>query len=146
VAAALAQALYAPHSEVPMVGASGAIAGVLGSYLIMHPRANVRVVIIFFVFVRIINMPAMIVLGLWFVFQILSGVAVPTTDEGGGVAFWAHIGGFVAGIALTPVFKRRSVQLLERPHSRAWEVRSPGRRSQFPEVRYRRGERPSPWE
>jgi membrane associated rhomboid family serine protease len=146
VAAALAQALYAPQSEVPMVGASGAIAGVLGSYLIMHPRANVRVAIIFFVFVRIINMPAMIVLGVWFIFQILSGVAVPTTDEGGGVAFWAHIGGFVAGVVLTPFFKRRSVQLLEPPHSRAWEVRSPTRRSPIPEVHYRRGDRRSPWE
>jgi membrane associated rhomboid family serine protease len=144
VAAALAQSLYAPQSQVPMVGASGAIAGVLGSYLIMHPRANVRVAIVFFVFVRIINMPAMIVLGLWFVFQILSGAAVPMSEEGGGVAFWAHVGGFVAGMALTPLFKRRGVQLLEAAHSTPWEMRPPGRRSHLPEVRY--PSRRSPWE
>jgi membrane associated rhomboid family serine protease len=146
VAAALAQSFYAPQSEVPMVGASGAIAGVLGSYLIMHPRANVRVAIVFFVFVRIINMPAMLVLGAWFVLQIVSGAAVPMTEEGGGVAFWAHIGGFVAGMALTPFFKRRSVHLLEPPHSKAWEMRPPGRRSPLPEVRYRSRDRRSPWE
>ena len=146
VGAALAQSIYAPQSQVPMVGASGAIAGVLGSYLIMHPRANVRVVIIFFVFVRIINMPAMLVLGAWFVLQILSGAATPMTEEGGGVAFWAHVGGFVAGMALTPLFKRREVHLLEPAHSTPWEMRPPGRRSHLPEVRYRPRDRRSPWE
>ena len=145
-AAALAQSLYAPQSQVPMVGASGAIAGVLGSYLIMHPRANVRVAILFFVFVRIINMPAALVLGVWFLFQIVSGAAVPMTEDGGGVAFWAHVGGFVAGMVLTPVFKRRGVQLLEAPHSRAWEMRPPERRSQLPQVGYRRRDRRSPWD
>jgi membrane associated rhomboid family serine protease len=145
-AAALAQGLYAPQSEVPMVGASGAIAGVLGSYLIMHPRANVRVAIVFFVFVRIINMPAALVLGVWFLLQIVSGAAVPMSEEGGGVAFWAHVGGFVAGMVLTPIFKRRDVQLLEAPHSRAWEVRPPERRSHLPQAGYRRRDRRSPWE
>ncbi|MDF2763042.1 MAG: rane protein [Rhodospirillales bacterium] len=145
IGAALAQSIYAPQSQVPMVGASGAIAGVLGSYLIMHPRANVRVVIIFF-FVRIINLPAALVLGLWFVLQIVSGAAMPMSEEGGGVAFWAHIGGFVAGMALTPFFKRREVHLLEPSHSTPWEVRPPGRRSHLPEVRYRPRDRRSPWE
>ena len=144
VAAALTQSLASPHSEVPMVGASGAIAGVLGSYLIMHPRANVRVVIVIFFFIRIVNMPAMLVLGFWFIFQLLSGVAVPTSEDG-GVAFWAHIGGFVAGVVLTPLFKRREVALLEAPHSRSWQVR-PMRRSQFPDVTYERSRRRSPWE
>ena len=123
-----------------------AIAGVLGSYLIMHPRANVRVAIVFFVFVRIINMPAALVLGVWFLLQIVSGAAVPMSEEGGGVAFWAHVGGFVAGMVLTPVFKRRDVQLLEAPHSRAWEVRPPARRSHLPQAGYRRRDRRSPWE
>jgi membrane associated rhomboid family serine protease len=145
IAAALTQSFASPHSEIPMVGASGAIAGVLGSYLIMHPRANVRVAIVIFLFIRIINMPAMFVLGAWFIFQVLSGVAVPTSEEGGGVAFWAHIGGFVAGIVLTPLFKRREVPLLEPPHSRSWQVR-PMRRSQFPDVGYERNRRRSPWE
>ena len=145
VAAALAQSLAAPQSELPMIGASGAIAGVLGSYLIMHPRANVRVAIVIFVFVRIVNMPAMLVLGAWFIFQIVSGVAVPTSGEG-GVAFWAHIGGFVAGIALTPFLKRREVPLLGRPNSTPWEVRPPTRRSQLPNAGYGRRDRRSPWE
>jgi len=145
IAAALTQSFASPHSEIPMVGASGAIAGVLGSYLIMHPRANVRVAIVIFLFIRIINMPAMFVLGAWFIFQVLSGVAVPTSEEGGGVAFWAHIGGFVTGIVLTPLFKRREVPLLEPPHSRSWQVR-PMRRSQFPDAGYERNRRRSPWE
>jgi membrane associated rhomboid family serine protease len=146
VAAALAQSLAAPQSEVPMVGASGAIAGVLGSYLIMHPRANVRVAIVFFVFVRIVSMPAMLVLGVWFLLQIVSGAAVPMSDEG-GVAFWAHVGGFLAGMALTPFFKRREVPLLEPPHSRAWQVRPPSRRSHLPDAGFdSRGRRRSPWE
>ena len=146
VAAALAQSFAAPHSEVPMVGASGAIAGVLGSYLIMHPRANVRVAIVLFVFVRIINMPAMLVLGVWFILQIVSGAAVPMSEEG-GVAFWAHVGGFLAGMAMTPFFKRRDVPLLEPPHSTAWQVRPPSSRSQLPDAGFgRRGRRRSPWE
>ncbi len=145
VAAAFAQSLAAPQSEVPMIGASGAIAGVLGSYLIMHPRANVRVAIVLFVFVRIINMPAMLVLGGWFVFQILSGVAMPTSDEG-GVAFWAHVGGFVAGMALTPFLKRREVPLFAPSHSRPWEVRPPTRRSHLPSAGDDRRDRRSPWE
>ncbi|HXV22813.1 MAG TPA: rhomboid family intramembrane serine protease [Alphaproteobacteria bacterium] len=142
VAAALAQGLSAPRSEVPMIGASGAIAGVLGSYLIMHPRANVRVALVFIVIVRVVNLPAMLVLGAWFVFQIVSGAAMPMSDEG-GVAFWAHVGGFVAGMALTPFLKRREVRLLEPSHSRPWEISTPRRRSQFPEAG--RGRR-SPWE
>ncbi len=145
LAASLAQGFTSPRSEVPMIGASGAIAGVLGSYLIMHPRANVRVAIVFVVFVRIVNLPAMLVLGAWFALQIVSGAAVPTSEEG-GVAFWAHVGGFVAGMALTPVFKRREVPLFEAPHSRAWEVRAPGRRSHLPEAGSRGHDRRSPWE
>jgi membrane associated rhomboid family serine protease len=145
VAAALAQGLAAPRSEVPMIGASGAIAGVLGSYLIMHPRANVRVAFVLLVFVRVVNLPAMLVLGAWFVFQIVSGAAMPMSDEG-GVAFWAHVGGFVAGMALTPFFKRGEVPLLAPSHSRPWQVSSPRRRSQFPDAgEHRRGRR-SPWQ
>ena len=144
VAAALAQGVAAPRSDVPMIGASGAIAGVLGAYLIMHPRANVRVAIVFFVFVRIINLPAMLVLGIWFVLQILSGAAVPMSEEG-GVAFWAHVGGFVAGLALTPFFKRREIPLFEASHSTPWEVRPPRRRSPLPDAGQSRRGRRSPW-
>jgi len=136
VAAALSQSLAAPHSEVPMVGASGAIAGVLGSYLILHPRANVRVLVTFLFYVRLVNMPAMLVLGAWFFLQLASGWATPT--EQGGVAFWAHIGGFLAGMALTPLFKRRSVAMLVPPQSQAWQVLPPRRRSNLPDAGWSR--------
>ena len=125
-AAALAQSLANPTSEIPMLGASGAIGGVLGAYLVLHPRANVRVFFLFFILVRLINVPAIIVLGVWFAGQILSGVATPLSDEDGGVAFWAHVGGFVAGVMLIPFFKRREVPLLEPAHSRPFAVMPPG--------------------
>ena len=91
--------IYAdPTSQVPMVGASGAIAGVLGGYLLLYPRARVDVLLFFVIFIRVIPIPAWIVLGLWFGTQVVSGFAMPT--EGGGVAYWAHAGGFVAGVVL----------------------------------------------
>ena len=120
VAAALAQGLINPASEIPMVGASGAIAGVLGGYILLHPGATVRVLIFLGFFVTVAHVPALIVLGIWFVLQLFSGLATPT--DGGGVAFWAHIGGFVAGMALIPFFKRRDVHVLEKPHHRPFEL------------------------
>ncbi len=125
-AAALAQSIAHPTSEIPMLGASGAIGGVPGAYLVLHPRANVGVLVWFIIIVRIITVPAVLVLGVWFAGQILSGVTTPTTDDGGGVAFWAHVGGFVAGVVLIPFFKRSNVQLLEPGHSRAFVVLPPG--------------------
>jgi len=105
VVAALAQTLAEPNSLVPMVGASGAIAGVMGGYLLLFPKARVDVLIIFVIFFRVFPIPAWILLGLWFGMQVLSGMATPT--EMGGVAYWAHIGGFAAGLVLTiPVFLR----------------------------------------
>lgn len=118
IAAALTQVVADPSSEVPMVGASGAIAGVLGAYLVLHPRANVRVFMWLIIIIRIINVPAAIVLGLWFAGQVFSGVTTPAGN--GGVAFWAHIGGFVAGVVLIPLFKHRQVMLFEPPRSRAF--------------------------
>ncbi|WP_114393917.1 rhomboid family intramembrane serine protease [Oleisolibacter albus] len=118
VAAALAQAISAPGSSVPMVGASGAIGGVLGAYMLLHPLANVRVFAWIIIIVRIVNVPAVLVLGLWFAGQVLSGVSTPTS--GGGVAFWAHVGGFLAGALLIPFFRHRGVRLLQPAHSRAF--------------------------
>jgi len=97
-----------PHSNVPTVGASGAIAGVLGAYFLLYPRA--RVLTWFFVFV--IYLPAWIVLGEWFVIQFFNGTATlavtaQTGRDVGGVAFWAHIGGFVAGMVLIKIFPQR---------------------------------------
>ncbi len=103
IAAALAQALPAPESQIPMVGASGAISGVLGAYLLMFPRAHVLVAIPIGI-LALVRLPALLVLGLWFGMQLLSEMFAP---PGAGVAFRAHIGGFVAGLMLMPVFRRR---------------------------------------
>lgn len=110
VAAALAQALPEPNSQIPMVGASGAISGVLGAYLLLHPRAHVLVLIPLGLLSQLVRLPAMLVLGFWFLLQLLSELAAA---DGAGVAFRAHIGGFVAGMVLIPLFKRRRVRLFD---------------------------------
>jgi membrane associated rhomboid family serine protease len=120
VVAALTQALAAPNSVVPMVGASGAIAGVLGAYLLLHPWANVRVLVVILIFIRLIDVPALIVLGLWFLGQVISAETTPASV--GGVAFWAHIGGFLCGLLLLPIFKRRGVSLFGARRTRAFAV------------------------
>lgn len=104
VGAAAAQALPEPGSQIPMVGASGAISGVLGAYMLMFPRAHVLVLIPLGILTRVVHLPALLVLGLWFGMQLLSEMLAPV---GAGVAFRAHIGGFVAGMVLLPVFRRR---------------------------------------
>ena len=124
IAAALAQVTAAPAAEVPMIGASGAIAGVLAGYLLLFPRANVRVLVVIIFFIRLVNVPAMLVLGLWFLAQI--GGAAATDAEAGGVAFWAHVGGFLCGVALLPLFKHRWVPLFSGAQSQAFTI-SPAR-------------------
>jgi len=101
--AALAHAFANPSSTMPAIGASGAIAGVLGAYLVLFPRAKVTTLIPIFFFIIIREIPAVIILGLWFVLQLFSGVGslgVAAGQEAGGVAYFAHIGGFVAGMIL----------------------------------------------
>lgn len=109
VAAVLAQALPNTGSEIPMVGASGAISGILGAYLLLHPHARVLVVIPIGFIIQAIQLRAVWVLGLWFGMQLLSSTL--TASDEGGIAFGAHIGGFIAGIALIPVFKHRGIAL-----------------------------------
>ncbi|KPK71566.1 hypothetical protein AMJ82_00295 [candidate division TA06 bacterium SM23_40] len=105
--AGLSHVLASPGSQVPAIGASGAIAGVLGAYLVLYPRARVLVLILFGFFFRATYLPAIIVLGLWFIVQLFSGVAsLPGAGRGGGVAWFAHIGGFVAGLALVKLFQK----------------------------------------
>jgi membrane associated rhomboid family serine protease len=104
LAAAAAQALTNPASPIPMVGASGAIGGVMGAYAVLFPKVRVQTLLILGFLVRMINVPAWGMLAYWFGFQILMGLPSLGT-EGGGVAFWAHVGGFLAGIALTPLFR-----------------------------------------
>jgi membrane associated rhomboid family serine protease len=108
-AAVFAQALPEPSSTVPMVGASGAISGVLGAYLLLYPHARVHVIIPIGFILQRARLPAMWVLLLWFGLQLLSNLMRGT--EGAGVAFRAHIGGFLAGVALIPLFKYRAVRL-----------------------------------
>ncbi len=105
ILAALSHALTDPGSQIPMVGASGAISAVLGAYLLLFPRANVLVLLPAIGMTRV---AAGIVLGMWFVTQLVSG-GMSVGSAGGGVAFFAHIGGFVAGMALIGVFKRKDV-------------------------------------
>ncbi|HEV2719007.1 MAG TPA: rhomboid family intramembrane serine protease [Thermoanaerobaculia bacterium] len=103
IIATLAHAFFNPASRVPSIGASGAIAGVLGAYLLLFPRAQVTTLIPIFFFITIREIPAVIVLGLWFVLQLFVGVTslgVAGAQDTGGVAVFAHIGGFVAGMAL----------------------------------------------
>lgn len=114
LAAAFAQALPNPDSTIPMIGASGAISGVLGAYLLLYPHARVLVLIPLGAFSRVIYVPAMFVLGFWFVLQLVSSALADPSQ--GGVAFGAHIGGFVAGMILIPLFKHRGVRLFAPAH------------------------------
>jgi membrane associated rhomboid family serine protease len=144
IAAALAQSISAPGSEVPMVGASGAISGILGAYLVLHPKANIRV-FVFLIFITTINLPAFVVLGGWFVMQLISSAQVNAGQA--GVAFLAHIGGFVAGAVMVFFFRRSSVPVFQPAHSKAFAVeRRPYRRGSVPDTGdHRRDHRRGPW-
>jgi membrane associated rhomboid family serine protease len=118
VAAALAQAITTPDSAVPMVGASGAIAGVMGAYFVLYPRSRIVTLIPLFFFFQVIEVPAIAFLGIWFLMQFLSGVyAIGTVGRTGGamggIAVWAHVAGFVAGITGVAMFRRPERQRVE---------------------------------
>ncbi len=121
-AAALAQTITTPDSVVPMVGASGAIAGVMGAYFVLYPRSRIVTLVPLFFFFQVFEVPAIVFLGIWFLMQFLSGVGsiVSTIGRGGGaggalggIAFWAHIAGFVAGITGVVLFRRPERQRVE---------------------------------
>ena len=109
IAGTLAQFALAPHSSVPNVGASGAIAGVLGGYILLYPRARVLTVIFIIIFFTLIEIPAVFVLGFWFFQQVAFGALDLSnpTGQGGGVAYFAHIGGFVFGLLAIKAFAQR---------------------------------------
>ena len=107
-----AHILSDPQSTIPSIGASGAVAGVLGAYLISYPFARILTLIPLFLIWPIVQLPAIVVLGSWFLLQLFSGTSAvaATSETGGGIAWWAHIGGFLAGMVLIEVFSRRPVQ------------------------------------
>ena len=105
LAAAAAQILASPGSPIPMVGASGAISGVMGAYLLLYPTVRVFTLVFLGFFVTSMALPAWVMLGYWFVIQFISGL-VSFGGEKGGVAFWAHVGGFLAGVLLVKLFAR----------------------------------------
>ncbi len=106
VVAGMGQYLSDPSSAIPMVGASGAIAGVMGGYLLMFPRARIDVLVIIIILIKIFTIPAWLMLGLWFGLQLVNGLAMDAM--GGGVAYWAHAGGFIAGVLfILPIWLRR---------------------------------------
>ncbi len=146
-AAAVLQAIIAPSSPIPMIGASGAIAGVLGAYLILYPRANIRCLVGIFIFFRLINVPAFLVLGGWFFLQFLNLGAMD--GQSGGVAYFAHIGGFIAGVLLIPFFKKPHIRLFAPAYSDAFAL-SPVSRSAHVPVIKRTGDAPPardhPWD
>ena len=117
VAAAIAQTLMNPDSAIPMIGASGAVSGVLGAYLLLFPYATILTLVTFGFFFRFVHIPAVVVLGFWIVLQFISGylsasAATLGRGEGGGVAWFAHIGGFLAGMVLLFLMRpRQSVRL-----------------------------------
>ena len=114
VVAAATQVIVQPHSAVPMVGASGAISGVLGAYLRLYPRVRVHTVLFLGLFVTTITLPAYLMLGYWILLQVLGGLPALASADTGGVAFFAHIGGFAAGMLLVGLFVR-SDNLRRRP-------------------------------
>jgi membrane associated rhomboid family serine protease len=117
IAAALAQTLSVPDSTVPMVGASGAIAGVMGAYFILYPHSRIVTLVTLLIFWQVMEIPAIVLLGFWFVMQFLSGVGSIATatgrEAGGGIAFWAHIAGFAAGVIGVFLFRRPERQRVE---------------------------------
>ncbi len=111
-----------PESVLPTIGASGAIAGALGAYIMLYPRARVWTLIFLFFFIRLMYIPAWVVLGGWIFLQFLNGSMASGTQDTGGIAFWAHVGGFIAGVLLVGLFKKRNVKFFNppRPHAEVY--------------------------
>jgi membrane associated rhomboid family serine protease len=122
--AALAQVMAEPASPIPMVGASGAISGIMGAYLVLFPRIRVYTVIPLGFYITNVALPAWVMLFYWSFLQLVGGIGSALAPESGGVAFWAHLGGFIAGVALIKVFERRDRVLAHASHH--WRPRRVG--------------------
>jgi len=110
-AAGLLQVLFSPFSNVPMVGASGAIAGVMGAYFVVYPQSRVLTAVFVFFFFDLVEIPAVFFLGIWFLMQLVSGVgSLGLKSATGGTAFWAHVGGFVVGVGVGLLLRWRTRQ------------------------------------
>jgi membrane associated rhomboid family serine protease len=121
LAAAAAQVAASPESPIPMVGASGAIGGVMGAYIVLYPRVHVHLLVLLGFYATTFAVPAVAMLGYWIVLQLIGGLA-SAGAAGGGTAFWAHVGGFVAGAVLVFLFRDR--ELLARHPYHGWRQRS----------------------
>lgn len=106
LAASFSHLLSDPSSSVPTIGASGAISGVLGAYLVLYPRARVLTAVMYFYFIRVVMVPALFFLGFWFVLQFLSASFLLVAGAPSGVAYWAHVGGFLAGVVMALPLRR----------------------------------------
>jgi membrane associated rhomboid family serine protease len=124
VVAAVAQVVATPYSMAPMIGASGAIAGVLGGYILLYPTARVRCLWILFVFITTVRIPAWILLGVWFLSQFL-------TPLESGVAWVAHVGGFLGGLMLVNVFVKAPERVVRQPAYAMWDGQGDGRRGEW---------------
>ena len=122
LAASALQLILTSNPDIPMVGASGAIGGVMGAYVLLYPRVQVHMLIFLGFFITTIAVPAVLMLGYWFLIQLLGGFT-SVANQGGGVAFWAHIGGFLAGAAL--IFPFKNQLLLDKHPYHGWKSRSP---------------------
>jgi membrane associated rhomboid family serine protease len=120
LAASVLQVLSQPDSTVPMVGASGAIGGVMGAYVVLYPKVRVHMLVALGFYVTTVGVPAIFMLGYWFLLQVLGGV-FSLGKTGGGVAFWAHVGGFAAGALL--IFAFRNPRLVNRHPHHGWNPR-----------------------
>jgi membrane associated rhomboid family serine protease len=137
IAASLAHLLTNTTSTVPTIGASGAIAGVMGAYSFLYPRARVLALVPLVVIYEMVVLPAPVFLGVWFVLQFFQGVAAISTTQAGGVAWWAHIGGFVAGLAVAAILQRA-----DHLRPRVETVRPGTERLTYYRIRPRRAEGP----
>ncbi len=107
IVAAISHVVTEPHSNIPMIGASGAVSGVLGAYVLLFPMAKVHTILFFGFFIQIVKIPALIVIGFWAIIQVVNGMITKGILNQGGVAWFAHIGGFIAGLSTIKLWQLR---------------------------------------